>query len=330
MPKSATVYIWMPGKYYLAGIGHASIVLDTGVGVPYYITWMAQGNPLAAPVPWRSKPYFRKLGTPDFGLAEDKEGMEGFFNQAEPHHFFNLPTLNVTGREGLRLGVDVARVEAYWKARLLARPDYAFLSKTMNCTGCVAEALDAGGLGYYASKPFNFFVQDARTLKTWIEDAIREIDRLNFDLQVIATTLNKVTTYARQKGLVSWVGIPTLAEWVRESDSDVRFRGFASRSEETAAIDRLISLYHSTAPQGVNRFASLVRMQREIYSHLTYKPESDRHDAFVKLGATVATVMDKIYTTHLPAVLASLDDSAYRKFIGLLMPVYLSEPLYLY
>ena len=70
--------------------------------------------------------------------------------------------------------------------------------------------------------------------------------------------------------------IPSLAEWKKDSDEKVSFRKFAGRIEQVAALDRLIERYHRRPINPVTQYALLIRMQDEIYSHLTLKPQSDR------------------------------------------------------
>lgn len=306
--REANVYIWLPGKYYVPGIGHASLELKTTARTDY-ITWSAQGHPLARPVPSLAGPHYREIGK-GFDFKKDQEGMVDFFGQDKPHYTIPLPTLHMSA-EGLCYGLDVARTQKFWQARLANPPQYAFLSKKMNCTGCVAEALVAGGLSYYARKPVNLFVQDARTLLTWVQMAEREIRRQNDRRRLIEEKMREVESDAKRQALSVEVKkdakmdtlpgpaeIPSLAEWKKDSDEKVSFRKFAGRIEQVAALDRLIERYHRRPINPVTQYALLIRMQDEIYSHLTLKPQSDRHRAVIKLGATVTIVLKRLTRTH--------------------------------
>ena len=297
--SEAKVYIWMPGKYYVPGIGHAALELKTTARTDY-ITWSAQGNPLKFPVPCSAGPRYKELGA-DLDFQADQKNMDSFFGQEKPHYTIPLPTLHMSA-EGFCYGLDVARTQKFWQARLANPPQYAFLSKKMNCTGCVAEALVAGGLSYYARKPVNLFVQDARTLLTWVQMADREIRRQNDRRRLLEEKMREVESDAKRQALMGTLPglaeIPSLAEWKKDSDEKVSFRKFAGRIEQVAALDRLIERYHRQPINPVTQYALLIRMQDEIYSHLTLKPQSDRRRAVIKLGATVTTVLKRLTRTH--------------------------------
>jgi len=313
--KTATVYIWMPGKFYVPGIGHASLELSS-TGRTDYITWSADGNPLARPVPSLAGDHYGGLGN-SLNFEKDQRLMSGFFGQSEPHYAVELPTLRMSAR-GLRYGIDVARTREFWQERLDNPPQYAFLSRKMNCTGCVAEALNAGGLGFYATQPFNLFVQDARTLLTWVQKAQRNLQRLNDSQEQIEQTMKQ--NMRKNIGIVA-MDIPSLGDWRKDSDEKVSFRALASRSDQIAAIDGLIERYHRPATDLVTRYALLIRMQNETYSHMTLKPQSDRRLSVIKLGATVTSVLDRMTQNNdLQALLDHDNAHSYSEIITLLNP----------
>ena len=298
--SEATVYIWLPGKFYIPGIGHASVELKT-TGESDYITWSGEsGDPVAHLVPSLAEPHYREIGK-KLNFEKDKRGVGGFFGLSEPNYRIPLPTLHMSA-EGFRYGLDVARTQKFWRARLANPPQYALLSKKMNCTGCVAEVLDAGGLSYYARKPVNLFVQDARTLLTWVQMAEREMRRRNERQRLIEEKMREVESDAKRQAFMGTLPgpaeIPSLAEWKKDSDEKVSFRKFAGRREQVAALDRLIEVYHSRRGYyPLTQYALLIGMQDEIYSHLTLKPQSDRRRAVIKLGATVTTVLRRLTRT---------------------------------
>lgn len=167
-----TVRIWMPhdmgifGRFASAvGVGHASLTLRVN-DKKYYVTWSAQGSPLAG---FELDP-FSKIHK--LTKARDKESMEGFFNTYEPSYKVRLRTRQPNQQ---RAGLDAAAIERFWLDRLANRPKYAFLSLRQNCTGCVADALRAGGLKQYVPAPNNWFVQDAGSLFSWVLSAEREL-----------------------------------------------------------------------------------------------------------------------------------------------------------
>lgn len=164
--NKVTVRIWFPAKSMgvtgavasWAGVGHASIRLTVN-NKNYYITWTAQGSPLAGFVldPYENIDSLTK--------KRDKEAMGHFFKSEEPTYKIRLKTKqpDVAGE-----GLDAEAIEAFWLERLQHRPTYSFLSRNNNCTGCVADALRAGGLEQYVPAPNNWFVQDADSLLAWV------------------------------------------------------------------------------------------------------------------------------------------------------------------
>jgi hypothetical protein len=275
------------GAFTALGVGHAAIKLETKDGQKHYITWSAQGNPLAAPLKIQNYPRFKHLGTDRFGYQEDKHAMEGFFGQQEPHFKIKLPVLNLTWST-LTYGVSASRIEEFWEKRLHEKM-YAFFSARYNCTGCVWEALKAGGLGYYHGISDSIFIQGAAGLLEAVNKAKGNLDQLN-DLQhsiaMKMLELQKKYPDASRR-------IPSLADWKKSSDLNVKFRAVAARKEQIAALDDLIGDYPNARKDSI-KFVMLLRMQAEIYSHLTTKPNSDRKKAVERLGASVTEVINRL------------------------------------
>src|SRR5262249_52827237 len=136
---------------------------------------------------------------------------------------------------------------------------YVFLSKKQNCTGCVVEALRAGGLDCYIEKPNNWFVQDAKTLLTWGREAEAKIKGLN-ELQSAVNDKMRELVQATPLLKVHQKCIPSYAEWKEDSDRNVSFRAFAQRKEQIAALDAVIKAYHSDMDNWTwTRFVLLVK-----------------------------------------------------------------------
>jgi hypothetical protein len=317
----AEVCIWTyTGFTFLGdvlGVGHAALKLKT-TKQEHYITWIAPGHPTSALFPSQAKGAFDGLGNvvevPErlqgklgfersFDYKWDQLNMKGFFGHAEPDHTIKLPTLSLPpSDEGFRHGVDVDRIERFWKRRSnldVANRErkYAFLSKKQNCTGCVVEALRAGGLDCYIEKPNNWFVQDAKTLLTWVREAEAKIKWLNELQSAVNDKMDqlvvdpKIRVPEQQKSI-----IPRYEEWKADSDRNVSFRAFAQRKEQIAALDAVIKDYHSTAETDkLTRFVLLVKMQSLIYSHMTLKPRSDRAEAVKRLGLRVTLVLKDLF-----------------------------------
>ncbi len=170
---------------------------------------------------------------------------------------------------------------------------YAFFSARYNCTGCVWEALKAGGLGYYHGISDSTFIQGAAGLLEAVNKAKADLDQLNNLQHSIAVKMAELES----KYPDAPQNIPSLAQWKKASDQNVSFRAIASRKEQVAALDKLIDDYPN-ARKDVVKFLMLLRMQGEIYSHVTTKPNSDRKVAVQRLGATVTNAM-----ANLPKIL---------------------------
>jgi hypothetical protein len=240
--------------------------------------------------------------------------------QEWPNITMELPTLVLDRTTGLRHGVDVERIKEWWENRRTTLTTYAFLSKRENCTGCVVEALRAGGLDGYHQHPNNLFIQDARTLWTWVTAAVDRINLANERQRKIDHTLLKVTTghggWIMEKG-AGFIGtIPSLEEWKTESDKKVRFAAVARRIDQVARLDKLIEKYHKTN-DSITQLGYLVRMLYQIYRHLATKPTSDRRDAVTKLGVRVYAVF---WTLCLELTRSDQDESS-------LGPMYPSDSL---
>ncbi|GGF46448.1 hypothetical protein GCM10011611_61130 [Aliidongia dinghuensis] len=103
-----------------------------------------------------------------FGLRQDKGNMIDFFGTAKSQYKFNLATRQPDSDAD---GLDAQAIEAFWLERLQNPPKYSFISTRNNCTGCVADALRAGGLENWVNMPQANFVQDAGDLLAWLLEA---------------------------------------------------------------------------------------------------------------------------------------------------------------
>ena len=283
MPESAIVRIWMPtGIFTSLGVGHAAIRLETATGKQRYITWSAQGNPLKAPFKFQNSPRYAGLET--FTYDQDKRCMRGFFGAEEPHHTIDLPILRWT-QPGLTYGVSTNRISKFWKQQK-NESTYAFFSARYNCTGCVWEALKAGGLNYYHDIDDSVFIQGAAGLLEAVKKAKANIDKLNRS----RLSIEMLMADLRYKYPAALQSIPTIAQWKTASDKNVRFRAVAARKEQIAALDKLIKDYPN-AKTVEEKYVLLFTMQREIHSHIKKKADSDRREAVERLGATVSSVL---------------------------------------
>ena len=253
--EKVTVCIWMPsGIYTKLGVGHAAIKLTTSDGEKHYITWSAQGTPLNAPFKFQRYPRFKHLGNIEkFGYADDKECMEDFFGQQEPHYKIKLPVLELSNGT-LTYGVSASRIAAFWEDRLNERM-YAFFSAKYNCTGCVWEALKAGGLYYYHTMADSIFVQGAAGLLQAVNKANANLYQLNQLENAVASKM----AVLKEKYPTAPNSVPTLLEWKTLSDQNLKFKPIAGRKDQVLALDKLIKDYPNADTDTI-RFVMLSRM----------------------------------------------------------------------
>lgn len=324
----AILYIWMPKQRALTGlgIGHAALEITTENSKQYYITWIVSSEDGigGAFLPSQGGHASHRMNPqPGFSLPweqkDDKRAMRSWkvagrhiFNE-QPDHAINLPTLLLDPtKEGLRYGVDVERIKNFWLKRQTTVTNYTFLSKTENCTGCVVGALRAGGLDDYFVRPQNKVVQDVTSLFDWAKAAKKRIKLANQRQKCIDLLMQQLTMkhalWMAQKGGDVIRTIPSLEEWKKESDKNVLLSAIARRRDQIALLDKLIQDYHKATDMDT-RFECVVKMQCQIYHHVTTKPTSDRRVAVERLGVRTQATFWHLYKelTARPKKLAAQD-----------------------
>ena len=299
MPESkVTVYVWTPAQVpRFLGIGHAAIHLKHDRH-GHYITWAADGHPLKAPFKFQNAPRWNNVGV-GLDYEMDKGNMQHFFGRSEPEFKCELPIFDL--KDGiLTYGVSAKRIEDFWKQQL-TKNTYAFFSAKHNCTGCVWEALKAGGLGNYHDNPDSIFIQGATSLMSAVRKADENLEKLNGAYAKIYLTMRGLSRQYWRHDTV-----PSLADW--KADSDKNAKGLARRRDQIAALDKMIADYPN-ARSDVAKYILLLQMQKEIYSHLTQKPNSDRKKAVEQLGARVWWATEKL--TIDDSTLDDLSDKMY-------------------
>jgi hypothetical protein len=147
-------------------------------------------------------------------------------------------------------------------------------------------------------------IQGAAGLLEAVNKAKANLDQLN---QLRDSIDQKMAQLLQQHPNVP-KSVPTLKQWKTASDQNIRFSSVAARKDQIAALDKLIDDYPNTHTNTI-RFVMLSRMQSEIYSHLTNKPNSDRKAAVERLGASVTAVLN---TMPANLNLNGLGDGPYR------------------
>lgn len=182
--NAVTVRIWMPnGKTEGAmgplanflGAGHASLTVKLN-RERYYITWqVAHGMPNGKEQPARDYTTHPMLKNIDEGYMNGMGwgAMNGAsrgissagHSRSECTHKIRLKTLQPNETRPATTGLDAQAIIDWWNQRCQTEKTYCLISKTHNCTGCVTEALQAGGLG---NKPGAVFVVTAADVLSWV------------------------------------------------------------------------------------------------------------------------------------------------------------------
>jgi ribosomal protein S18 acetylase RimI-like enzyme len=170
-----TVHIWMYEGFWgetvagkVLGIGHAAIQLTARDGKSHYITWSADGDPLAG---WTTDK-MPELGS-TFDLEKDKKGMAFFFKHAEPSYTIKLPA-----SPPFKYGICIDCIMKFW-AEQQKETEYSFMSANSNCTGVIWNALKAGGMSQFHNYGSSYLVQGAAGLLAAVKAAKKKLDKLN-------------------------------------------------------------------------------------------------------------------------------------------------------
>jgi hypothetical protein len=288
--SKATLYVWLPTGLYPAGLGHAALQIQSATGREYYITWLAAGKgPAKACFPSSNGMVSKQVK--NWTFEKDKNVMADW-GMREPNRTIELPTLFLQQRgkgmmRSLHHGVDVEEIVEFWDIRKVTMTSYTLMSTKENCTGCVVEALRAGGLDSYLKNPNNWFIQDARTLWTWANDAVERIKLANERQQKIEVMMEQLIlkhgAWATQMQMHTNPTIPSLQEWKTESDQNIKYRAVARRIDQVKRLDELIEEYHKNNDP-LTRLRCVVQMLIQINLHLVQKPNSDRRLAVERLG----------------------------------------------
>jgi hypothetical protein len=90
--------------------------------------------------------------------------------------------------------------------------------------------------------------------------------------------------------------LPTVEQWTRMSDENVRFAMFSRRREQNAEIDRLLGQYHAQLPWNAGGAGDRLKCMRQIFqqigSYIAAKPTGDRLNAMLALGQVVLAVRE--------------------------------------
>ena len=205
------------------------------------------------------------------------------------------------------LGLNAHAMLTWWRAfrtahqqALHGESGYQFVSKLHNCASIVMRALIAGESAFFLNPPgawFSFSPRDvadyAAALKTEIIRANADYDRyFNSKLEWQARNRREMHMHPP----TATTELPTVDQWKRMSDANVRFAAISRRREQNAEIDRLLGQYHAQLPWdgggADNRLVYMSEIFKQIGSYIAAKPKGDRLDAMLALGQIVLAVRE--------------------------------------
>jgi hypothetical protein len=197
-------------------------------------------------------------------------------------------------------GLSIRPIKRWWYGLLALPPShpkriYSKLGtmedfdkgKGTNCCGMVALALGVGRLDVFATPPSNTVYQGSRTLIEWVEKAVKKINTLNSQRNLIRSTPEYTTTTA-------WDTLPTFKVWEAASKVMIGWR-----KDQIAKIDTILKAGVPPVPQRRSSFRSVLdgaqnpvlekyaELYGHCFEHLAMKPTSDRRKAVLKLAKTL-------------------------------------------
>jgi hypothetical protein len=205
------------------------------------------------------------------------------------------------------LGLNADAMLTWWRAfrtahhqALQGESGYQFVSTLHNCASIVMRALIAGESAFFKKPPdawVTFSPRDvadyAAALKTAIIRANADYDRyFNSKLEWQARNRREMHMHPP----TATTELPTVDQWKRMSDTNVRFAAISRRREQNAEIDRLLGQYHAQLPWdgggADERLAYLSEIFKQIGSYIAAKPKGDRLNAMLALGQLVLAVRE--------------------------------------
>lgn len=339
--STATLWITNNGRMaHMIGANHAGLALyHEGYG-PTYITWDGGGRNqrsvgcgvnFKGQVDWRLG-HRRADGSAAPAITAARDGFSGGLQNPRYHNFpayaCDIPVSDLAARDfdfnsSQRLwGLSIDPIVEWWGNIMAMPPDdpkriYSKLGtwedfdrgKGTNCCGMVALALGIGGLSGFAPPPDNMIYQDSRTLIDWVGKAVKKINTLNRERNVILS----------QPGYTQaepWDTLPSLEVWKAESKVT-----FGARKDQIAEIDAilaggtrpsnapystLVSVLSSEVSPELKKCADLYQL---CFNHLVSKPTSDRRRAVLRLAKTVEKVGNEIIHIRSSGSFSSLSGS---------------------
>jgi hypothetical protein len=205
------------------------------------------------------------------------------------------------------LGLNAHAMLTWWRAfrsahhqGLQGESGYQFISTLHNCASIVMRALIAGEAAFFLKPPRPWAYFSPRDVADYAAALKTAIIRANVEYRTYFNS--KLEWQARNRQEMHMhpptptTELPSVNEWKRMSDANVRFAAISRRREQNAEIDRLLGLYHAQLPWdgggGDTRLVYMSEIFKQIGSYIAAKPKGDRLNAMLALGQIVLAVRE--------------------------------------
>jgi hypothetical protein len=182
------------------------------------------------------------------------------------------------GTPGGPFGLDGVQIFRWWKVfRASPTNRYRLISKTQNCAGVIALALQAGLGENYAKKPTPRLFMEPNHIRKWAEDIQREVALLNHG---VARFLTQPTGSSSNKGLKE---VMSQVQW------QAKIKG--CRCKYLDRIGPLLAQYEAYGEWTIFTFDPRVgflgKIMDLIHKHLVHHPADRRNAAALELGEQI-------------------------------------------
>jgi hypothetical protein len=205
------------------------------------------------------------------------------------------------------LGLNAHAMLTWWRGfrtahqqALHGESGYQFVSTLHNCASIVMRALIAGESAFFLKPPTAWVTFSPRDVADYAAALKNEIIRANADYsRYFNSKLEWQAQNRREMHMhppTATTELPTVDQWKRMSDANVRFAALSRRREQNAEIDRLLGQYHAQLPWdggGADyRLEYMKQIFQQIGSYIAAKPKGDRLNAMLALGQIVLAVRE--------------------------------------
>jgi hypothetical protein len=205
------------------------------------------------------------------------------------------------------LGLNAHAMLTWWrgfrsahKQELHGESGYQFVSTLHNCASIAMRALIAGESAFFLKPPTAWVTFSPRDVADYAAALKTEIIRANADYsRYFNSKLEWQAQNRREMHMhppTATTELPTVDQWKRMSDANVRFAALSRRREQNAEIDRLLGQYHAQLPWdgggADNRLVYMSEIFKQIGSYIAAKPKGDRLNAMLALGQVVLAVRE--------------------------------------